>query len=164
MTDWNVIAEEYITGDVAMRPLAARYGVPFQTLGGRAARGGWTRRREEYRRMNEGEDGLPRRCAPRNDAGEEGEGAEESAMMSEAVSLSLGWILRRLRSGEIDDWHEIDGLLRALKGARDVGTTRLRLDERETRLKIAALEKGADKNPAPEPIEVRFVSLEGAER
>ena len=75
--------------------------------------------------------------------------------MSEAVSLSLGWILRRLRSGEIDDWHEIDGLLRALKGARDVGTTRL---------KIAALEKGADKNPAPEPIEVRFVSLEGAER
>ncbi len=51
MTDWKKIREEYVTGSLAMRPLAEKCGVSFNTLKEHAAREAWSEKRREYREI-----------------------------------------------------------------------------------------------------------------
>ena len=45
-TEWAEIREEYLRGDISLRALAKKHGVPGSTLRQRAAREGWSTERE----------------------------------------------------------------------------------------------------------------------
>ena len=49
MADWIKIRNEYITGDMGLRTLAAARGVSFNTMKDKAKREGWSASRAEYR-------------------------------------------------------------------------------------------------------------------
>ena len=49
MTDWKAIRLEYVTGDLSMRDLAAKYGVNENTLLNHAKREGWRKDRDTHR-------------------------------------------------------------------------------------------------------------------
>ena len=49
MADWIRIRNEYITGDMGLRTLAAARGVSFNTMKDKAKREGWSASRAEYR-------------------------------------------------------------------------------------------------------------------
>lgn len=46
---WAEIRDEYAQTDIGLRPLAAKHGVSFNTLKGRAKREQWSQLRAEYR-------------------------------------------------------------------------------------------------------------------
>lgn len=46
---WMEIRDEYAQTDIGLRPLAAKHGVSFNTLKGRAKREQWSQLRAEYR-------------------------------------------------------------------------------------------------------------------
>lgn len=48
--DWRKIEAEYVGGELSMRKLAEKHGVPFGTLNDRAARGKWGQKRREAHR------------------------------------------------------------------------------------------------------------------
>ena len=47
--NWAALAQEYITGQLGLNALAAKYAIPRSTLKDHAARGRWQERREAYR-------------------------------------------------------------------------------------------------------------------
>ena len=46
--NWKKIAKEYISTDIAMRPLAEKHKVPFSTLRVHAKREEWSEKRRQY--------------------------------------------------------------------------------------------------------------------
>ncbi len=71
----------------------------------------------------------------------------------EARSQAVAWINARLRTG-VDDWREVDGLLRALDRAREISRARLEAEESEARAKAAAL--GSEARGARESVQIAF--------
>ncbi|MBR0040977.1 MAG: hypothetical protein IJP64_06330 [Oscillospiraceae bacterium] len=81
--------------------------------------------------------------------------------LAEGAALAMDWIVGRFRSGEVDDWHEVEGLIRAMKNAKEVSAARLALDERSCLAQLAALEQAGS---GAEALTVRFVGIDEEER
>lgn len=47
--NWKKIATEYITGDIGLRKLSEKHGVPFRTIGDRSKAEGWVAQRKAHR-------------------------------------------------------------------------------------------------------------------
>jgi len=47
--DWATIKAEYISGNISLRDLAAKHGIPFSTIRDRALKEGWAKERESIR-------------------------------------------------------------------------------------------------------------------
>ena len=66
--DWNKIKNEYICGNISQRKLAAKYGISYATLRGRAESEQWPRLREEYQRKASAEATQKSACAVADNA------------------------------------------------------------------------------------------------
>lgn len=48
--DWATIEAEYVSGDMGVRKLAEKYGIPYPTMRTRSEVGGWLEKRKEHKR------------------------------------------------------------------------------------------------------------------
>ena len=159
--NWKKIAKEYITTDIAMRPLAAKYNVPLRTMADRSKKEKWTQRRNEYR-LNVGTQAVATPAAtdvPKPATKD----VTEAKLIFEGATLAINWIVRRLESDDLEDWREVEGLVRALNGTKAITKIRMALEEQEQRARIANLEQQTAK-AAREPVEITFAGTEDAAR
>jgi len=159
--NWKKIAKEYITTDIAMRPLAAKYNISFPTLRDRAKREEWSAKRADYR-LNVGTEAAkkPVTCDVTKPKKKD---VTEAKLIFEGATLAIEWIVRRLESDQIEDWREVEGLVRALNGTKAITKIRMALEEQEQRARIANLEQQTAK-AAREPVEITFAGTEDAAR
>lgn len=66
--DWNKIKNEYICGNISQRKLAAKYGISYATLRGRAESELWPRLRDQYQRKASAEAAQKSACAVADNA------------------------------------------------------------------------------------------------
>ena len=151
--NWKKIAAEYIKTDIAMRPLAEKYGVPIPTLKARAAKELWVQQRNDYKvrigiKAAQEIDAKPMPKDMQRDV-------NATALIFEGAQLAINWIVNRLNSGEIKDYREVEALIRAMNGAKGITDIKMALEEREQRARIASLEKDTEIK-GREPITVEF--------
>lgn len=147
--NWKKIAAEYIRGDIAMRPLAKKHNVSFKSLSDKARKENWTLQRNEYR-LKTGY-GAVDKNATNPDICD----IDATALIFEGAELAIRWIVNRLNSGEIKDYREVEGLIRAMNGAKGITNIKMALEEREQRARIANLEKDTEVK-GREPVEIVF--------
>lgn len=159
--NWKKIAHEYITTDIAMRPLADKHKVSLRTMATRAKQELWTQQRNEYR-IKTGVKAVAKNAskAATEPATKD---VEEAALLLKGASLAINWIIRRLESDEVSDWREVEGLIRAMNGAKPLTKIKMALDEQEQRAKIASLEKTTEVM-GREPVQIEFVNTEEASK
>jgi hypothetical protein len=146
--NWKKIAHEYITTDIAMRPLADKYKVSLRTMATRAKQELWTQQRNEYR-IKTGVKAVAKN-ASKVATEPATRDVDEASLLLEGASLAINWIIRRLESDEVSDWREVEGLIRAMNGAKALTKIKMALEEQEQRARIANLEKQteiADREP-----------------
>lgn len=151
--NWKKIASEYIRSDIAMRPLAEKYGLSFTSVKDHARREGWTQMREEYR-LRVGKEAA-QKAAAKAYTKPATRDVDEAALLFEGATLAINWIVNRLNSGEVSDYREIEGLIRAMNGAKGLAKIKMALDEQEQRARIASLEKDTEVK-GREPIRIEF--------
>lgn len=162
--NWKEIASEYITSDIGMRPLSAKYKVSLRTMADRAKREMWAQRRDEYR-INVGVEAVAKAATDlatetATDATPATRDIDEAALLFEGASLAINWIIKRLQSDSVDDWREVEGLIRAMNGAKALTRIKMALDEQEQKAKIANLEKQTEVAEL-EATQVEFVGKAG---
>lgn len=140
-TDWQAIAEEYITGEISMRSLAVKYALPRSTLRSRAYREGWIERREAFQRAAaQAEDGTSS-----DPAAEETPLSPERAVYESEIFRVTDKLVRRaeeiLDGPEAVGARELGELMRAIKNAKEIRMLRSELDEREQRARLRTLEE-----------------------
>ena len=157
MADWKKIAHEYITTEIAMRPLAAKHKVSFRTLSDRAKREMWTQKRNDYRLQI----AIKARDKARNKVETKHEicDIDEVALLFEGATLAINWIIKRLESDEVSDWREVEGLIRAMNGAKALTRIKTALDTEEQRARIDNLKKSTE-IAGREPVQIEFVNTE----
>lgn len=159
--NWKKISKEYITTDIAMRPLAAKYNVPLRTMADRSKKEKWTQRRNEYR-LNVGAEAVATKNAtdvPKPATKD----VTEAELIFEGAALAIQWIVNRLNSGEVEDYREVESLIRSMNGAKGITRIKQALDNREQEARIANLEQQTAK-AAREPVEITFAGTEDAAR
>ena len=155
--NWNKIKHEYITTEIGMRPLAEKYGVSFNTLKKHAVPEQWALTREQYQMT------VAKKTVKKYNeqtTKEATETADEATLLLEGATLAINWIIKRLQSDKISDWREVEGLIRAMNGAKALTKIKMALDEQEQRAKIANLEKQTEV-VGREPVQIEFVNAEG---
>lgn len=154
--NWNKIAHEYITSDIAMRKLAEKHSVPLRTMADRAKREKWTQQRNEYR-VNVGKKAATKAATqPIVPATKD---VDDAALLFEGASLAISWIIKRLESDEVSDWREVEGLIRAMNGAKALTRIKSALDAEEQRARIENLKKNTEV-AGREPVQIEFVNTE----
>lgn len=176
MTDWEDIRQDYITGDMGLRPLAQKWGVSFNTLKDRVKRERWSESRREYRLMV----GVPLpptthhkvKCGVSPTTGTTavleatqyvpGPSVQITTTKvyeaSEAVLDLLLCQLERCRS-----MREVRDAAAALKDIKEIQMIRHALDDEEQRARIAKLRAEAmGSEQKTEPVEVVFIGTEEA--
>ena len=156
MADWKKIAREYIQTDIAMRPLAVKYNVSFPTLRDRAKREAWSTQRNEYR-MEVGKQAIAqsKKRNVKNTVTPSRRDVSEAELIFTGAELAINWIINRLESGEVEDYREVESLIRALNGTKTLTKIKTALDEQEQRARIANLEKQTEVIER-EPIRIEF--------
>lgn len=159
MPDWTAIREEYITGDIGLRPLAEKHGVSFNTLKDHVKREAWGEDRRAYRLMM----GIPV-VTPRTTPHTTGvvpippdadrERVTRMYAASEAVLEKLLTLLDRCSR-----MREIRDAAAALKDIREIQMIRDALDTEEAQARIAKLKAEVQQQTAgnAEPVEICFV-------
>ena len=150
--NWNKIREEYITSDIGLRPLAEKHGVSFNTLKKHAIPKQWALAREQHQVS------VAKKAAKKYNEKTTKEAtkvADEATLILEGATLAINWIVRRLNSDEISDWREVEGLLRALNGAKALTKIKMALEEQEQRARIANLEKQTEV-VGREPVQIDY--------
>lgn len=155
--NWKKVAHEYITTDIAMRPLADKYGIPHATLKQRAKRELWTQQRNDYR-LKIGLE-AKKKIIPKSNPEANPKEVDEVAMLFEGATLAINWIIKRLESDEVSDWREVEGLIRAMNGAKALTRIKSALDEEEQRARIENLKKNTEV-AGREPVQIEFVNTE----
>ena len=172
MADWKKIAREYITTEIAMRALADKHGVPWQTLAAHARKEMWTEHRKEYR-IKTGKEAVKKaklKQTNKTNKTKQTNGTElqtnprakdvnDAALLFEGATLAINWIIRRLESDEVSDWREVEGLIRAMNGAKALTRIKSALDEEEQRARIDNLKKSTE-IAGREPVQIEFVNTE----
>ncbi len=172
LTDWKAIAEEYITGDVAMRALAETHGVNFNTLRTRAVNGAWTEKRRDYRKKQDEEaagqhstDNIP----PFSTSNMLANGEENpEAPMEPALYLAAEDIfnvsrqlLERARAllPRCGTMYEVRLGASAMKDLRELLLSHPVMDAEEQRARIEKVRADIEKTKPrkPEPLEVVFI-------
>lgn len=156
--NWKRISTEYITGDIAMCPLAKKYSVPTTTLKDHARRERWSERRREYRQ----EAGIQAVKASAREAVPAAENPEPKAADIEridrvfyAADLLIGRVIEMLEKEKYLDGRDLSAIATALSRAKEIQHLRDALDIREQEARIRALEKeNAGENA--EPVEICF--------
>jgi len=156
--NWKRISTEYITGDIAMCPLAKKYNVPITTLKDHARRERWSERRREYRQ----EAGIKavkssaREAVPATENIEPKEkdiGRIEKVFF--AADLLIDRVIEVLQKEKYLDGKELSAIATAISRAKEIKHIRDALDIREQEARIAALEKeNASGDTAP--VEICF--------
>lgn len=158
--NWKKIKQEYITTDIAMRPLAEKHGVSFNTLKKHAIPEQWAMAREQYQKT------VAQKAVKKYNertTKEATKTADEATLLLEGATLAINWIIKRLQSDEVSDWREVEGLIRAMNGAKALTKIKMALDEQEQRAKIASLEKTTEVM-GREPVQIEFVNTEEASK
>lgn len=174
MPDWAAIREEYITGDIGLRPLATKHKVSFYTLKDRNEREGWGESRRKYRESigytpppKVTPHPTPKKPHTPQTVGIEyvpGEQQQQNTSrlfgVSEKVLDKIEQMLPSCeRIGQVKD------LTIALKNIKEIQMIKSALDEREQLARIAKLKAETKEEQKAEPIEVVFVDkTEGAAR
>ena len=159
--NWKKIATEYVKSDIAMRPLADKYGVSFTSVKDHARREGWAQQREEYR-IRIGQEAVQKN-AMKSCPKPASKDVDAAALIFEGATLAINWIVNRLNSGEISDYREVEALIRAMNGAKGITDIKMALEEREQRARIASLEKDTEIK-GREPVQIEFVNTEEASK
>lgn len=153
--NWKKIKQEYITTDIAMRPLAEKHGVSFNTLKKHAIPEQWAMAREQYQKT------VAQKAVKKYNertTKEATKTADEATLLLEGATLAINWIIKRLQSDEVSDWREVEGLIRAMNGAKALTKIKMALDEQEQRAKIANLEMQTEVT-SREPVKVQFSGI-----
>ena len=144
--NWKRISTEYITGDIAMCPLAKKYNVPITTLKDHARRERWSERRREYRE----EAGIKAVKSPAREAVPASEKIEPKATDVEridrvfyAADLLIDRVIDVLEKEKYLDGKELSAIATAISRAKEIKHIRDALDIREQEARIATLEKNA---------------------
>lgn len=154
--NWNKIKHEYITTEIAMRPLANKHGVSFNTLRNHAVSEKWALAREQYQSSVAD---IATKKLRKQATKEATKVADEAALILEGATLAINWIVKRLNSDEVSDWREVEGLLRALNGAKALTKIKMGLDNEEQRARIDNLKKSTE-IAGREPVQIEFVNTE----
>ena len=156
--NWKKIATEYVKSDIAMRPLADKYGVSFTSVKDHARREGWAQQREEYR-IRIGQEAVQKNAA-KSCPKPASKDVDAAALIFEGATLAINWIVNRLNSGEISDYREVEALIRAMNGAKGITDIKMALEEREQRARIASLEKDTEIKGSRRHIENKLPRLD----
>lgn len=159
--NWKKIAKEYITTEIAMRPLAEKHKVAFSTLKDHASREEWSNKRQQYR-IRVGQKAVRNTDTP-TDTKPRTKDVSEAELIFEGAALAIQWIVNRLNSGEVEDYREVESLIRSMNGAKGITRIKQALDNREQEARIANLEQQTAK-AAREPVEITFAGTEDAAR
>lgn len=157
MPDWTAIREEYITGDIGLRPLAEKHGVSFNTLKDHVKREAWGDDRRAYRLMM----GVPvvtPRTTPHTTAVVPPDADRQRVTrMYEASDAVLEKLLALL--DKCSRMREVRDAAAALKDIREVQMIRDALDTEEAQARIAKLKAEAEQQEPEkrEPVEIVFV-------
>lgn len=172
--NWKRISSEYIKGDIAMCPLAKKYGVPERTLKDHAKRERWSERRGEYR-LSEAQKASAAVAEKEETAvAEEKRGTApppgKPAPVSKAqagtekvfyaADLLIERVIEVLEKEKYLDGKELSSLATAISKAKEIKHLRDALDIREQEARIAAMEK----NNTPterEPVQIEFIGKAG---
>lgn len=156
--NWKRISTEYITGDIAMCPLAKKYNVPITTLKDHARRERWSERRREYRQ----EAGIKAVKSPARAAVPGSEKIEPKATDVEridrvfyAADLLIDRVIDVLEKEKYLDGKELSAIATAISRAKEIKHIRDALDIREQEARIKALEKENASGDA-DPVEICF--------
>lgn len=155
--NWNKIKHEYITTDIAMRPLAEKHAVSFNTLKKHAIPEQWALEREQYQKT------VAKKAVKKYNertTKEATKTADEATLLLEGATLAINWIIKRLQSDEVSDWREVEGLIRAMNGAKALTKIKMGLDNEEQRARIDNLKKQTEVQDR-EPVLIEFVNAEG---
>ncbi|MBP5462634.1 MAG: hypothetical protein J6Y20_10985 [Lachnospiraceae bacterium] len=145
--NWSKIKREYITSDIGMRPLAEKHNISFNTLKKHAVSEQWALAREQHQMT------VAKKAVKKYNeraTKEATELADEATLLLEGATLAINWLVKRLNSDEVSDWREVEGLIRAMNGAKALTKIKMALEEQEQRARIANLEKQtevADREP-----------------
>lgn len=165
MPDWTAIRQEYITGDIGLRPLAEKRRVSFNTLKDHAKREGWGEKRRDYRK----ETGFVGRATPHHTTNfnvveyippDIPDGSSKLYVATEAILERVLELMPKSKS-----MYELRAAAAALKDVKEIRQIRTPLDEEEQIARIAKLKaevkgQGAGQD---EPVLVEFVGeSEGA--
>lgn len=159
MPDWTAIKKEYITGDIALRPLAAKHGVSFNTLKDHVRREGWGEKRREYRK----ETGFAGRATPHHTTNynvveyippDIPDGASKLYAATEAILERVLELMPRSKS-----LYELRAAAAALRDVKEIRQIRTPLDEEEQIARIAKLkaETAEQEKEKQAPVEITFV-------
>ena len=156
--NWKRISTEYITGDIAMCPLAKKYNVPITTLKDHARRERWSERRREYRQ----EAGIKAVKSPAREAvpaSEKIEPKDKDVGRIEkvffAADLLIDRVIEVLQKEKYLDGKELSAIATAISRAKEIKHIRDALDIREQEARIKALEKENASGDA-DPVEICF--------
>lgn len=154
--NWKKIAHEYITTDIAMRPLAEKHKVSLRTMATRAKQELWTQQRNDYR-INTGVKAVEKNATSKATKPATKD-VDEAALLFEGATLAINWIVKRLNSDEVSDWREVEGLIRAMNGAKALTRIKMALDDQEQRARIANLEKQTEVT-GREPLQIEYSKI-----
>lgn len=166
--NWKKIAKEYITTEIAMRPLAEKHKVPFSTLRVHAKREEWSEKRRQYQ-LRVGQEAVQNVGSKAgtlygmDSTKPDKRAVSEAELIFEGAALAIQWIVNRLNSGEVEDYREVESLIRSMNGAKGITRIKQALDNREQEARIANLEQQTAK-AAREPVEITFAGTEDAAR
>jgi len=173
MPDWEELRQEYITGDIGLRTLAAKYDVSFYTLKDHAKREAWGDGRREYRKAM----GLPvdtphptphhtpqqRQCGVQKKEDLPAYMPSEEARnrvqrMFEASDAILDRVL--LMADRCKSAYELRAAAAALRDIKEIQMIRTALDEEEQIARIRKLKsdiRQQEQTTQAEPVEIVFV-------
>ena len=170
MPDLEEIRKEYITGDIGLRTLAAKYGVNPNTLKDRAKRETWGEKRRDYRKAM----GLPEVTPPTHIAVQpthptrrvedlpaympSEEARNRVQRIFEASDAVLDHVLLLLDRGK--SLYEMRAAAAALRDIKEIQMIRTALDEEEQIARIRKMKadiRQQEQITQAEPVEIVFI-------
>ena len=155
--NWKKIAAEYIKTDIAMRPLAERYGVPVATLKARAQKELWSQQRNDYRvrvGIETAQKNMPKaipKVSPKD--------VDKTAAIFRVTDKALEAAELLLEKSDKITAQDISAIMTAVVKAKEVRMIKSALDEQEQRARIASLEKDTEIK-AREPVQIQLGDTE----
>ena len=149
---WQKLKKEYIKGGISYRQLAAKYGVPFNTLKTHAVEDGWFKLRQQA--DNKATTKMVESVSTQN--------AKVGADIYAAADLLLKRLTESVNAIEVMDSQSLRQYTAALKDLKDIKNIRSDRDLREQEARIAKLIKDTEKEEDNGPGEV-VVNIAGGD-
>ncbi len=140
MIDWEKMKTEYVTEGVSYRSLAEKYGVSIRNVERKGKNEGWVALRKAW-------EVTPDRTEP-----------DRARRLQSVTDKLLDKVEQALDDPEQKASGELRNLSGTLKTIKEIQMIRSSLDEKEQRIKIAAMEKQMEKSTEDNGV---VVELEG---